>query len=92
MAQDTVGTAPGQAIDLLPGGSKDILPLTATDTMPMAAQSEASNVAGTGVAGCRTDLQPQVLETAYLLRRVCGLCICHEVEQYDVSRLQPGLP
>lgn len=34
MAQDTVGTAPGQAIDLLPSGSKDILPLTATDTMP----------------------------------------------------------
>lgn len=34
MAQDTVGTAPRQAIDLLPGGSKDILPLTATDTMP----------------------------------------------------------
>ena len=32
--QDTVPTAPAQAIDLLPGGSEDILPLTATDTMP----------------------------------------------------------
>ena len=31
-----------------------------------------------------TNLQPQVLETAHLLWRICRLCLCPYVEQQDV--------
>ena len=34
-----------------------------------------------------TNLQPQVLETAHLLWRICRLCLCTHVEQQDVQGL-----
>ena len=37
------------------------------------------------------DLQQEILETAYLLWRYDGMCICVDMEQHDVSRLLAGL-
>ena len=43
-----------------------------------------SHLAGPRHSRRWTNLQPQVLETAHLLWRICRLCLCPYVEQQDV--------
>ena len=46
---------------------------------------------GNGIARCRTNIQPQVLETPNYIRRICGMCLCLDMEYKNVQRLFTGI-
>ena len=54
-------------------------------------QIPSAHVVSAGITWCRTDIQSQILETAFHLWRFRRLYIRHHLEQPDVSRLFASL-
>ena len=83
--------AQGRGADRFSLGSADSEGTTA-GAKGVCAQTDEGLVALVGVAGCWSDLQPQVLEVAHYLWWLFGLRLRIDVEPNDVSRLFASLP
>lgn len=53
----------------------------------MGSQPYKSHLAGARNSRRRTNLQPEILEIAHILRRLCRMCLCLDVEQQNVQGL-----
>ena len=53
----------------------------------MDSQPYKSHLAGARKSRRRTNLQPEILEIAHILRRLCRMCLCLDVEQQNVQGL-----
>lgn len=53
----------------------------------MGSQPYKNHLAGARNSRRRTNLQPEILEIAHILRRLCRMCLCLDVEQQNVQGL-----
>ena len=87
---DSIATADSIAAE----NKKKLLEMTSAPVLKesevpenMGSQPYKSHLAGARNSRRRTNLQPEILEITHILRRLCRMCLCLDVEQQNVQGL-----
>ena len=80
---DSIATADSIAAE----NKKKLLEMTSAPVLKESEVPADSLLAGARNSRRRTNLQPEILEIAHILRRLCRMCLCLDVEQQNVQGL-----